>query len=229
MRSKANPKKFSRRRFKRIRLFFLLTITFIAIAFVYVLFIFDDKMLPSVLAVTEVETKSIVNTAIDNCINKTMKQMNLSSNDFYYRIEGTNGRMEVFTVNTLLVNELCSTIAVEITNELKEMDKQSVALPIGAILGIEALANFGPKYPITVMPLGSALVDYHTSFDSAGINQINFQIWLNVESAVRVVNPFQKQNLVVSRKVALVNSVISGEIPSMMFPGMNESGGEQLD
>jgi len=63
--------------------------------------------------------------------------------------------------------------------------------------------------------MGNAQVDYETGFEAVGINQVNFQVWLKVDSVIAVVNPLQRQEITVSRKVSLVNTVITGEVPSV--------------
>jgi hypothetical protein len=67
------------------------------------------------------------------------------------------------------------------------------------------------------MPIGAANVEYHTSFTSAGINQINFQVWLTVTAAMQIVNPLQTREAAVERSVPLVNTVFAGEIPEIFF------------
>ena len=64
-----------------------------------------------------------------------------------------------------------------------------------------------------LMEHGSAYVDYDTSFESAGINQTNFKIWINVMINVRIVNPLVSKSVEVQRKIMLIDTVIKGDIP----------------
>ena len=61
--------------------------------------------------------------------------------------------------------------------------------------------------------MGAATVAYETSFSSAGINQINFKIWIDVSMEIKIVSPLWQQTMTVARKIMLVDTVISGTVP----------------
>lgn len=185
----------------------------------FILFQLDNKIMPAVLAITDLQTKTKVNSIINSSVADIIKKMELSSNDFLKKTNDDNGKIDSLSVNTILVNEICGKVATDISGKLVALDKEIISLPVGALLGIQAFANFGPLYSITVIPMGNALVDYDTSFESVGINQTNFQVWLTVDSTVQVVNPLQRREIAVTRKISLVNTVIHGDVPGVYLGG----------
>ena len=80
-------------------------------------------------------------------------------------------------------------------------------------LGLDTLAQFGPHFSFSLAPIGNALVDYESSFTAVGINQTHFSVWLTVESTVRIINPVHSSEIIVTRNVSLVDTVISGVVP----------------
>jgi len=122
-------------------------------------------------------------------------------------------------VNTVLVNALCAEIADNISYEFISPNSKTISIPVGTLTGIDLLANVGPSYNVRVLPHGSAEVFYESHFESRGINQVNFQVWLDVAVNMRIINPLMPGEIVVERRVPIVNTVFSGKIPENFFGG----------
>jgi hypothetical protein len=56
-----------------------------------------------------------------------------------------------------------------------------------------------------------------SEFISAGINQVNYKIWLNISIELQIVNPFYKENLKLIRKVLLADMIFNGKVPEHYF------------
>ncbi len=171
-------------------------------------------MLPIVIAVSDNKTKTQINTAINTSVQKIIQQMDVTSNDFIKREVNDSEKNKSISINTVLINEICGKVGEDISQQLSTMEPQKVSVPIGALTGIDAISNTGPKYGISILHRGNAVVNYESAFESVGINQINFQIWLNIETHVQLVNPLKQEEITVSRRLPLVNTIISGEVPS---------------
>jgi sporulation protein YunB len=113
----------------------------------------------------------------------------------------------------MLINKVCSKTAAEISKEIKASESEKITLPIGIFSGIELLSNIGPKFTVSILQTGNTITDYETSFESQGINQINFKIWLVAKTDINIVNPFYSKKVSVSRKIMLVNTVFNGTVP----------------
>jgi sporulation protein YunB len=179
----------------------------------------DKRMLPTALQAVDMMAKSKINTVINDSVTAVIAEQNLISSQFYETNVSTEGRVNSLSVNTVLINSICNRLAADISNSLNNLNTERIIIPYGALSGVRAFANIGPGYPIDLMSLGEAVVDYSSSFESVGINQVNFQIWLNVDSTVRVINPLADREVVVTRKIPLVNTVINSEVPQMYFNG----------
>lgn len=213
---KAVRRKKTRPRRRRLRTF-LLSVLFVLILSFIAFIIIDSKIFPLVLEVLENELVSTVNISINESAAKTISQLELTSSDFYEKSEGNDGKINSIAVNTVLINTICNQIAVDISENLNNIGPRKVSLPIGSIAGIQTLANIGPSYTVTALPMGNAVVDYNSSFESVGINQVNFQIWITVDTKIKVVNPLQSAEINISRRLPLVNTIINNEIPTVYF------------
>jgi len=202
---------------KKINLFkkivFTMLIMFMT-GFVMFATAYNKRILPAVIEISKLNAITKINSVISDSVGKAISDKELETEDFYYKTTNADGRIQSLTVNSMLVDSLCSTLAVEISSELSSLEKEKIKIPIGAITGFSSMANLGPSYTARIQPLGAATVDYSTNFESVGINQINFQIWLQVEARLLVVNPLQSHDILVERKVLLLDTVFAGEVPS---------------
>jgi len=175
---------------------------------------FDRRILPLVLDAAELRLQTEINNVINSVVQEIIISHNVNAEDFIIQnSSGTLSAKPVLSVNTVLVNEICNAAAMGISARLNNLEPELVEVPIFMALGLDTLAQFGPRFSFYLAPIGNALVDYESSFTAVGINQTHFAVWLTVESVVRIINPVQSSEIVVTRNVSLVDTIISGVVP----------------
>lgn len=207
----------------KLKLFFIIFLLLFIVCLFYLLIQFKKEVLPSAIVISEKYVSTKVNNEINNAVTKVIEELNLTSADFFENSFNNKQQMNFLNVNALVINNVCSRVAVLISENLNNININKIQLPIGMFSGIEMFSSCGPKFNVSILPVGDALVDYETSFQSVGINQINFQIWLNIETEVKLVNPFYEKNLNLKRKLMLVNTIFNGDVPSAYLDFMNKS------
>lgn len=190
--------------------FFILLILIISIFTVSSALSSDSAFMETVITQAEIETKSSANNIINIAIQETIDEMNISSSDFIIK---ENSDISSISANTILINEFCSNISNKISNYFNIQYDKIIEIPIGSLFGIEWLSNIGPSIGFNIMPSKEALVNYNTEFNSVGINQSNFKIWIDINTTVRIINPLQKKEIEFNRKVMIVDTVINGVVP----------------
>ena len=196
------------------KVFFVLVVGLLLLG-VYFLAALEREMLPAGLQAAKVIAKTRMNEAVNNATAGIVEKYGLVSDDFYTIEYNSGGKLSTLAVNTMLINSLCNEIALNTSKELMNLEQEKVQIPYGALMGARVFANLGPKYTLYLMPMGEAVADYSSSFESVGINQVNFQIWLIVNSKITIVNPLQSDDISIERKIPLVNTVINSEVPNV--------------
>ena len=212
-----------RRKRHRINIKMLKALIIFLCVVVGVMFVFrlvSAKAMPLVNAIATLEARNRINKIILETINDTVVHSDVVSSDFYTKVEDVDGMITSLSLNTVLVNALCAELADNISDEFMAPDSQAIAIPMGTLTGIDLFANIGPSYNVRVLPHGSAEVYYESRFESAGINQINFQVWLDVSVNMRIINPLLSGDIIVERRVPIVNTVFSGKVPENFFGGL---------
>ncbi|NDO45391.1 sporulation protein YunB [Clostridium sp. MD294] len=197
------------KRVHRFMKLFLLFLVLTSIIFT-ILILYDTKIFKTVVEISHIQSKSTANTIIDKAVQNTIKELNITSSDFFIEKQQDNTAV---SVNTILINTFCSSVSIAITQGMEKIAEEHISIPIGVITGIEMFSNVGPNIPFYIKPMGIASVDYETSFSAEGINQTNFKIWLNVRMDIRIVNPLRSETMSVSRKIMLVDTIINGTVP----------------
>ena len=55
--------------------------------------------------------------------------------------------------------------------------------------------------------------DFETEFESQGINQTKYKIYIVLESSVQILQPFSKESVKITNKVLISEAVIVGDVP----------------
>jgi sporulation protein YunB len=208
---------FNKRRYKKNfglkKYINILTIVIVLAISVYIFIRFDNKVKTIVDANTDILANTLATKSIDKAINSILKQKAINSESFIMKNLDSKGNIATFSANTLIINEICSQLAVEISEQLRLLGLQKIEIPIGTITGVTTLLNRGPKISVEVLPSGTARANYNTEFYSTGINQVKFRVWLNIDVVVNIITPTENRKVTVSRKLTLVDTIIKGDVP----------------
>ncbi|MCD7904932.1 MAG: sporulation protein YunB [Clostridiales bacterium] len=125
-------------------------------------------------------------------------------------------------INSLLVNEICSKTASELSSELNNTETKKVPLSLGLITGFKILSNYGPKINVRLVPAGAASADYETELTNSGINGVNYKVYINIKASVKIISPLCNKSLEITRKYMLADITFTGTVPNayLNLPGL---------
>ena len=115
--------------------------------------------------------------------------------------------------NTSLINKLVSSFASSMQKKYDAAEPQEIELSYGTLLGSKLLSQIDLNVNIRILPLSVAKCDFETEFESQGINQTKYKIYIIIESNVRVLEPFSSSSFKVKNKMLVAEVVIVGEVP----------------
>jgi sporulation protein YunB len=192
---------------------FIFMLAVVIAAFTYSFYRFDRTIIPLVLDAAELTLQTDINNVINAVITDIIRDNHITATDFYSTQQNQGAGAPVLTVNTVLVNGICNLAAKLISERLNTLEPEVVRVPIGMAFHFDTLAQVGPRFSFTMAPIGNALVDFDSRFSAVGINQVHFSLWLDVEATIRIINPVHSFEVEVSRRILLVDTIISGVVP----------------
>lgn len=173
----------------------------------------DKEVMPTVMAMAEMKATSVATEAINESISQTLASSQTTVEDLLSYDYNDLGELISWNVNSILINNLCAEIVSKSTEELQNIGTVSFKIPLGNLTGSRIFANMGPDISVQVLPVGTMKIDYDNRIQSTGINQVNHTVWLDIEVTIQVVVPLFANQVVVKRRVMLIDKVISGKVP----------------
>ena len=186
----------------------------IIIAIISVTYIqLDRQIIPTVLAMAKIQASSVATKAINKGITQSLLVNQTTMKDLISYDYNDQGKLISWNVNSIMINNLCASIIDNSMDELQNIGIVKFKIPLGNMTGSRLFANIGPEMSVDILPIGTVSVNYANDIRSTGINQVNHTVWLDVAATVQVVVPLFSDQVVVKRRVVLIDKVISGDVP----------------
>ena len=99
----------------------------------------------------------------------------------------------------------------------------------GSFTGFKLLSGRGPGIKIRISSVGDVATDLRSEFTSQGINQTLHRVYLQVNTNVNILTPFDNIEKEISNQVLLMENVIIGEIPSTYYNLEGLNNGDELE
>ncbi len=99
----------------------------------------------------------------------------------------------------------------------------------GSFTGLKILSGRGPGIKIRISSVGVVATDLRSEFVSQGINQTLHRVYLQVDTSVNILTPFDNIEKEISNQVLLMENVILGEIPSTYYNLEGLNNGDELE
>lgn len=177
-------------------------------------FIFTENTMKNTLSTTaELKSKEI----IEQIINSAVYDQTHSEDGSELKIINTNqdqgGDLQMVTLNTPLLNKIGTEIAKRVNNDIYYNEKEQIRLSLGSLLGSKLLSQIGPYFNFDIVPVAVINVGYNTEFESVGINQSKYKVYLNVKTETRLLVPFMSEKFRTENTVLIAEAVIVGDVP----------------
>ena len=204
-------KHYSKAQTKRYKSFIVIIIA-LFIVFNLLLTLFDRKVMPSVLNISETMMRAEAIKTI-NTVSVEVFDEEASKKDIVKIERDKNNKINSISADTILLNKLSSEIAIRCNERLEELGAKGIEVPLGWMTDKSVYYNLGPKITIEMEPLGNIESSNESVFDSAGINQTRHKIYLNVKAKIKIIIPMYTKELEVDAQIPLSETIIVGEIP----------------
>ena len=129
----------------------------------------------------------------------------------------SRGKIIAINANIIELNKLSSEISYKIQEKLNNLDKVSVRIPLGQVMGLNVFSGYGPDIDIKLVPMGNIETKFDTEFASEGINQTKHTIYMNIQSIITVVAPFIGSSVQCNSTVTVAETIIVGDIPETYY------------
>lgn len=168
------------------------------------------KELSAQIAVSD--ASDIVTVQINKAITEIMAEGDYTGDYFVSFIKNEAGDITAVSSNMARINALSAKILDRVVGATDNRTL-TVSIPLGNLTGISLLMGRGPGIPVQIIVLTSSRVRFNNSVDTAGINQTNQQINLEVIVDIDILIPWDSVNTQVITEVLIADNVVVGRVP----------------
>ena len=138
-----------------------------------------------------------------------------------------NSAVTQIGVNAPNLATLATQCNVECANDLKAFEHLTIDIPRGSLFGSTYLADKGPRQTFNLRVSYELKCDYSTLFESVGINQIRYAVYLVVIATAQVAVPASVGDATYTYYVPVCETIYSADVPNVYVA--NEDGTNYLD
>lgn len=169
---------------------------------------------PSIESLAEIKAKEMVTYAINEATCKQFFKEATNIEDLLIINTDNEGSIELVQSNTVAMNILAAELGKEIKEMYRDMKPSQLKVPLGTILGSQLMSQSDVSVKMKVLPISVANIEFLSEFESQGINQTKYKVYLSLTSKVRVMAPFSSKTLEIHNVVLVSEAVILGKVPN---------------
>jgi len=137
--------------------------------------------------------------------------------DFIIIHKDEAGNVLMLESNMKNINIVISDVANRIQKSINNTKEEDVNISLGSFTGVRLLSGSGFKVPIRISTVGNVKTDVKSVFTSAGINQTLHSLYLQIETQICILTPFNTINETITNQLILAENIIVGEIPETYY------------
>ena len=156
--------------------------------------------------------KTYAVAALEETVRQELEQMDLSYGRLV-RVSREEGRVVSLETDTVLLNQIKSRITQAAVRKMEKLSDYRLTVPLGSVSGIDLFSGKGPKVRFLLQPQTAVESQILQQFQSAGVNQTQHRIYLQLNVEIEAVIPGFSAKTSVQTQVELAQTVIVGEVP----------------
>ena len=158
------------------------------------------------------QAKTYAVAALEETVRQELEQMDLSYGRLV-RVSREKGRVVSLETDTVLLNQIKSRITQATVRKMEKLSDYRLTVPLGSVSGIDLFSGKGPKVRFLLQPQTAVESQILQQFHSAGVNQTQHRIYLQLNVEIEAVIPGFSAKTSVQTQVELAQTVIVGEVP----------------
>ncbi|MBE5040703.1 sporulation protein YunB [Ructibacterium gallinarum] len=183
-------------------------------AFLYIFYQAERRIGPLAQQAAVSKLNGEITKSTNQVIQDILKAQSLNTQDLILSEKDENGHLTAMSVNFSAVNQIKSTLAIEIQNCLDQMEVIHTSVPAGMLFSDTLMTGMGIQIPIKVFAVSAIEVDFIDEFSSAGINQTRYQLMVEVRVPARVAGIFLHEDTEIVTQVPVAETIVVGDVPS---------------
>lgn len=168
---------------------------------------------PFVFTYAKSEAETIILNAANRAVLNVLDKNDISYTELSNISRDDNGNITGIEIDIEMVNRLKSEISNELAKIVSDNNKYDLNIPIGTLFGNEYTTGYGPRIKFKMQLTETAILDFESRFESAGINNVLHQIIIKIDVNASVLMMGCTDGFSVSTTALAAQTVIAGQVP----------------
>lgn len=176
----------------------------------------DAKLRPAIYDLAALEAHALSAKTVNAAVEKTLSENAPEYSELACISRSDDGGITGITTDVIKLNLFKAQVTKAIDAAFNDKKKTVVSVALGTASGIALFAGLGPYINVSVGYSSSTHSDFENVFSSAGINQTQHSIMLNIKTNVMLSLPGKRLSQTVETSFCVAQTVIVGSVPSVM-------------
>lgn len=176
----------------------------------------DAKLRPALYDLAAVEAYAISSKTVNYAVEKILSENAPSYSEIVSIHYNENNAVTGITTDIVKLNLFKSQVTNAIDNEFGKRGKTEITVSLGTASGVELFSGFGPYIDVDAGFSSSTQSNFQNVFASAGINQTQHSVMLNIETTVILTMSGKRIPQTVATSFCVAQTVIVGSVPDVM-------------
>ncbi len=193
---------------KKIFIFLLIIILLLCGSFTYLNYVVN----PIIIESSSAKVRSLSQDAINTAVFEVIKDSTIYDT-LIHILRNEEGEIIMISSNSVQINSLSRDIIENAQLKLEKMGASGVNIPIGTFTGMPIFVGRGPNVKLKLLPIGAINCNFSSKFITAGINQTNHRIYIEVSTKVNVILPTASEIVNTKTQIMIAENIIIGKVP----------------
>ncbi len=167
---------------------------------------------PNLENVARIRAEALVSRTINKALDEEFAEKG-NDHDLVTVKKDASGAMDMVQADTIKINMLKTGLSARLQEKFKELEAERYEVPVGTLVGSQVLSQMGPSVEVRIIPTTVSSMDFRSEFESQGINQTKYKIYIVHNCRVRVMAPFSSKVIELSGTIPVAETIILGEVP----------------
>jgi sporulation protein YunB len=191
----------------------------LAALLLYGLFCVERHIRPVLLTVVQYESSRYANAAFNDAIADNIAEDPDSYEGLYHVTCNAAGDIVSVQADPLAMNRLASRLTQRVEAELNAQEGSCLDVPVGTLLGVQALAGRGPELHLRVLPEFYVTSQIYDRLESAGINRTKLSIYVHFTLCLSVLMSGYSTSVTEENEICLTQILLAGDTPNVLWGG----------
>lgn len=209
MRRSRNVRRRGMKPWRKCALVFITCLLLMCFALILII---KNEIEPNMEDVARIKAEVLVSRTINKALAEQFGNSSMKSNLFTVQSD-SDGSMEMVQADSAAINIFMSQLSVNLQESFQSMKNEVLNVPLGTLLGNKFLSQTGPFVEIAIKPLSVSSMDFKTEFETQGINQTKYKIYIVLGCKVKIAAPFSSKTFNTRNTILIAEAVILGKVP----------------